>query len=84
MMDWLMTLGWYYVGLCGCRENFRMYINKQYPEFTIWINSDGTKMQVKRFYGGSRDATLLGIGGQDNFKTIYDFHLNNITPITTQ
>lgn len=74
MRQFVEEQGWVYQGNCGCRNNLNIYRNISMPTFEIWMNLNGTRLEVRRKF--SRETKILGIGYTANYQQIYHNHIS--------
>ncbi len=74
MQQWILAQGFTYMGNCGCRANMSRWHSADpvYHGYEIWTDSQFTKFQVRRFYGGTVDSKIIGIGNANNYVTIFE------------
>jgi len=75
MIEYFVSLGWVYSGMCGCRDNHKVYQNASIPNFEVWIHQMGNTMKMKRVYSPA-DKKTVSTGGLANFKEAYDYAIN--------
>ena len=73
MIQFIEALGWVFVGICGCRENKRMYVNSDFPTWQVWVTPNNSTLQMRKKYTQSADTTLKGIGGVANYQQVYNY-----------
>ena len=72
MKDYIISQGWIYIGLCGCKTNKEMYINPLYPNVQIWMTKTGDIMQLRMKYDGP-DTVVRAVAGKDNYMSVYSW-----------
>lgn len=76
MIEYFQSLGWGYIGNCGCRENYKVYANSEYPTWQIWIHAMGNSMQMRYVYSAA-DIQNKFQGGLLGFKECYHHAINS-------
>jgi hypothetical protein len=69
MKQFIESLGWKYIGDCGCSPKKMMYANSEIKNYQIWISKQWDKMFIKRKY--DRDMKNVAIANGTNYETIY-------------
>lgn len=72
MVEWFTSLGWVYVGLCGCRENHKVFQNQAIPNWEVWVHQMGNSVQFRRVYSAA-DKVKKGLAGLENYKQGYEY-----------
>jgi hypothetical protein len=74
MKQWILSLGWYYIGKCGCADNKDMYLNNDISGFKIEISPLSDRFEVWRMFSPI-DGKRIGVGGIMNYKDVYNLHV---------
>jgi hypothetical protein len=73
--DWILSLGWQYIGKCGCSENKSMYRHDKYPKWEVEISPLGDRLEMWRLFDGN-DKKKKGVGGPQNYENVYTYWIN--------
>ena len=76
MIQYFESIGWKYQGLCGCRENYKVYTNAEIPTWQVWVHAMGNSVQFRRVYSPA-DIVRKGMAGLENYKQGYDYWVLN-------
>lgn len=77
MKEYFQSIGWVFGGMCGCRENKSIYTNPEYPEWQVWLTTQGDRCEFRKSYGNERDTSIKGRAGQMNYKDAYEYWVLN-------
>lgn len=76
MVEWFISLGWVYVGLCGCRENHKVFQHPTITNWEVWVHQLGNSVQFRRVYSAA-DKVKKGLAGLENYKQGYEYWVLN-------
>lgn len=75
MKEYIESLGWKYIGMCGCSENKAVYTNSTIPNWKIEIAPLALRMEIWQTFSNV-DGKKRGIGGPANYVEVYDYWIN--------
>lgn len=75
LIEWVVSLGYTYAGMCDCMAKKKMYTNGSDTQF--WITLDGQQVQIRRNFGGGRDTKIIKVADLTNYKRIYEEYLES-------
>lgn len=72
MVEWFQSLGWMYVGLCGCRENHKVFQHQEIKGWEVWVHQMGNTVQFRKV-SSAADKVKKGMAGLGNYKEGYQY-----------
>ena len=73
MKQFVESLGWKYIGDCGCSPKKMMYSNPNVQGFQLWISKQYDKMFIKKRF--DREMKNIAVANTTNYETIYNHHI---------